>query len=457
MSLSWLTRNITLAGIVLLVCLAMQAQQTTNTEQNRDKQLQVCRGLDPEVYPVETCAAILAQLSPEDELGSVFVGGEFEVARPQPDGTTGEVVLFLPPDLRSRIALNGVKQTIHESVWVPEKEPNSTFAHQLLQGRELWSKLRDVFCHYHPHQGYRDLSETVQSCLVVEPLPDEKTLEEEFDGAVVLQTNWITFVNAKNAERQASDNRASQGNQSDTAPTTDCIRDSKVANCNGESRNYAAHQRRITSPHNGGQEATLQTAPVGTNGPTLAETISFMNASVQPEKSFVTSVNRCEVVVLRNQTYNFAIPHGTFVKSTDTLGVRHYGLKWLFVTEPRITRFNFASIDPPSIKSQSAPSPSFLKENDVDEIPSFLKQADLMVVWFTTTNSTQTIETGDFPKLAEGEVTREELPVFDHQSSSGLIVFESKDRAERFVTAFVHAVELCEGKGSDFAPTPSKP
>ena len=45
----------------------------------------------------------------------------------------------------------------------------------------------------------------------------------------------------------------------------------------------------------------------------------------------------------------------------------------------------------------------------------------------------------------------------DKPDRAELIVFANdaqKDRAERFVTAFVHAVNLCGGKPSDFAPTP---
>jgi hypothetical protein len=192
-------------------------------------------------------------------------------------------------------------------------------------------------------------------------------------------------------------------------------------------------------------------------GPSLADTLSFMNRSVQPEVSYVTSANRCEVEVVRNRTYNFAIPTGTYLKSTDALGIPYYGFKWLFITEPSIARFNFETIDPLSIKSQAVPSPDFLKAHDVDETPSFLKEADLTVVWFDTANSTKSIDTGHFPPLAHGEVAKVGLPVFDNQESMGFITFESKDRAERFVTAFVHAVALCGGKTSDFAPTPSKP
>jgi hypothetical protein len=37
------------------------------------------------------------------------------------------------------------------------------------------------------------------------------------------------------------------------------------------------------------------------------------------------------------------------------------------------------------------------------------------------------------------------------------VVFESVERAERFVTAFVHATRLCGGKPSDFPRAPRTP
>jgi hypothetical protein len=188
--------------------------------------------------------------------------------------------------------------------------------------------------------------------------------------------------------------------------------------------------------------------------PSLTETISFMDRSVQPESGSVSSVNSCEVYVVRNGRYTFALPKSQYVKSTDALGVPHYGIKWMVVEEPpRVIRFNFATIDPSSINSIPVPSVAFLKEHDLDEHPWERKEADLMLVSFNTTNSTNSIEDGHFNVSSEGKVVS---PVFDHQASMNFIVFESKDRAERFVTAFVHAVELCGGKGSDFAPTPSK-
>jgi hypothetical protein len=189
-------------------------------------------------------------------------------------------------------------------------------------------------------------------------------------------------------------------------------------------------------------------------GPSLAETISFMDKSVKPEMGSVSSANTCEIYVARNRRYTFALPKGKTLKGRDQFGVPRYGFDWMVVTEPEVTRFDFAAIDPSSINSKPVPSAAFLKEHNVDENPSELKQTDLTAVFFNTANSTNSIETGHFNMSSDGASS---TVAFDDHGGMGIVVFESKDRAERFVTAFIHAVALCGGKDSDFPPTPSKP
>lgn len=202
------------------------------------------------------------------------------------------------------------------------------------------------------------------------------------------------------------------------------------------------------------QNSSAKASPSEAQGPSLDETISFMNSSVAPEESYVTSVNHCEVTILRNRQYRFGIPESTYLKRTDKYGVPHYGFKWAIVEEPQLIRFKFESIDPSTINSKPVPSTTFIKEQDIDQHPSELKNADLMLVSFDAANSQRAIEIGHLPTATDGQHV---IPEFDRQRRMGFIVFESKDRAERFVTAFVHAVSLCGGKGSEFAPTPSKP
>lgn len=190
-------------------------------------------------------------------------------------------------------------------------------------------------------------------------------------------------------------------------------------------------------------------------GPTLKETIAFMNRLVAPEGGYVTIVSDCELYVTRNRRYLFALATSTYVKSKDDYGIEHYGFKWsIFEEPPHVARFKLDSIDPDSIVSKAVPSPKFIKEHDVDEHPDELKEPDLMVINFSTTNAEKSIEIGNFKDL---EVGKPVSPVFDQKRALDFIVFESKDRAERFVTAFVHAVKVCGGKSSLFPPTPSRP
>jgi hypothetical protein len=193
-------------------------------------------------------------------------------------------------------------------------------------------------------------------------------------------------------------------------------------------------------------------------GPTLEETLLFMNNSVAPENSYVSSANHCEAEIVRNQLYTFAIPTGTYVKSTDQYGIPHSAITWMVMGETaQFIRFNFQSIDPKSIKSKAVPSNQFLKDHDVDNHPEALKYPDLMAVFFKAANSENSIEFGKLPAHdSKSSASGFQVPVFDQKNAAAFIVFESQDRAERFVTAFVHAVELCGGKGSDFAPTPSE-
>lgn len=190
--------------------------------------------------------------------------------------------------------------------------------------------------------------------------------------------------------------------------------------------------------------------------PSLTDTLSFMDGSVKPESSSISSVSNdsCEVYIVRNKLYKFAIPSGkVLLNGTDKFGIRHYGLEWIFLEEtPHVIRFKLETIDPSSVNSKSVPSLQYLEEHDLDRHPEELKNADLTLVSFTTTNSTSTIRNGHFVASTEGP-----SPMFDHEVSMGFLIFESKDRAERFVTAFVHAAKLCGGKNSEFAPTPSTP
>jgi hypothetical protein len=63
----------------------------------------------------------------------------------------------------------------------------------------------------------------------------------------------------------------------------------------------------------------------------------------------------------------------------------------------------------------------------------------------------RSIARGGFKDSGKGDGTK----IMDEKDRGAKLfyVFRSKDRAERFITGFVHAVTLCGGKRSDFPPT----
>jgi len=195
--------------------------------------------------------------------------------------------------------------------------------------------------------------------------------------------------------------------------------------------------------------------PSSQQGPTLQDTIAFMNTMVAPEDGFIDSINDCEFTGVRNREFVFGFVTSTYVKSKDEYGIEHYGFKWTFYADSqRFIRFKLGDIDPDSIKSKRHPSLAFVKEHDLDEHPEKIDQADLFVVEFFTPNYEKKIEIGSIKDIGDG---KNKSPVFDQKRGGDFFVFESKDRAERFVTAFVYAVKICGGKSSMFQPTPSKP
>ena len=210
----------------LLLCLtgnSVSAQQKTTGDapamQQNDEQLRDCRRMiDADIFPSETCSAILTYMSPADQLGPVSEDGSFIVLSPAPDRKTNNArTYYLPPKLRSEIALNTIKGTLDDVEFVAKDEPGSLIAAMSPQGQDLWLKLRDVYCYYHPKGIYTDLSENKQTCVAVQHLPDEKTLEGEFNGALIFKVNYLTFLNdriqAKLERETANQTKPAQGDQ----------------------------------------------------------------------------------------------------------------------------------------------------------------------------------------------------------------------------------------------------
>lgn len=189
-------------------------------------------------------------------------------------------------------------------------------------------------------------------------------------------------------------------------------------------------------------------------GPDLKATIEFMNRMVEPEHRIISMANPCELEIVNNWAYSFMFPAGTTQKA-DEHGIPRWEFTWTVLKEKyQMERFPLQDIDPTSIKSNPAFSSDFLKAHHPVQ-PSDLKHPDLRFVQFETTDLKKTIEFGGFKDAGRGDTTE----VFDASVSTSrwFAVFESTDRAERFVTALVRATNLCGGKPPDFPPTPSTP
>jgi hypothetical protein len=171
-----------------------------------ENQLEECKKqLDSEIYPPDTCPAILGYLGPTDKLGlGPFEDGSFMVITQGADGKPAGKTLYLPPRIRSEIALKTVTQTVHDIQALANREPNGIFAGMLPNGSNLWMQLVDVYCYYHPDERYTDLLGKAATCEKRESLPDQKTMESAFDGAMVYKNNYLTFLNARVAQNLAN-------------------------------------------------------------------------------------------------------------------------------------------------------------------------------------------------------------------------------------------------------------
>jgi hypothetical protein len=195
-------------------------------------------------------------------------------------------------------------------------------------------------------------------------------------------------------------------------------------------------------------------------GPDLETTVEFMNTVSTPDHRLISlarlntktpTASRCALEVIDNQRINFLLPDGT-KHETDQYGIVHSSFTWAIIRGPEALHFDLKDVEPISIKSHGGFSQEFLKQHNPVGA-SDVNNPDLTDVMFRTTDSKKSVENGE---MKDDEDTLEDTVVFRriYYSSGGSFVFGSKDRAERFITAFLHAVALCGGKDSYFQPTP---
>lgn len=173
------------------------------------------------------------------------------------------------------------------------------------------------------------------------------------------------------------------------------------------------------------------------NGVSLKEAIAVMNRMMEPEHHYIASLEstECSVTIASREPYRIMLPVSVYEKDKDQYGTIHYGFKYSVYEEQKLVTFDLGDIDPDSINLRNVPSPKFVEENHPGEHPEVLKHPDLTRMVFTTR---------DLKKSVVGEE--------NVKLGGTFIVFESEDRAQRFVNAFVHSVRACGGRASEFAP-----
>jgi len=228
--------------------------------------------------------------------------------------------------------------------------------------------------------------------------------------------------------------------------------------------------------------------------PNLEATVEFMNRMVQPEQRQILPLyntpntnDQCTLLMISQQPENVWFP------KIELEGPKKWEVRFRFLTDtdkdadvefsqgrlvsskfPRYMFFDLGRIDSASIESQvggfgTERIDRFVKEHPecaetskqcadaaVDELGA---NWDITVVSFRTTDLSHAIERGGLvcsDKEQHTGVCPMKSRVVSGTVDRATIIFHDKDRAERFVTAFLHAVELCGGQRSLFPPTPEK-
>ena len=222
---------------------------------------------------------------------------------------------------------------------------------------------------------------------------------------------------------------------------------------------------------------SVSTAARTPSMPDLETTVEFMGRIVEPEHRQVLlgqlqgaklhSPTGRSLTILSDQYILLVAPTGESQKkgypettySTMSDGDGKHEQK----DYPRYTSFSLGDIDPTSIKSETFGYDIHVLSEFWDKHPKceanpecsrdyyrFLDSAHKMtVVQFHTTDRKPLIERGGCtPETGDCALSE--------TANDVLIFFKDKERAERFVTAFIYAVKLEGGRPDLFAPTASK-
>ncbi len=178
-------------------------------------------------------------------------------------------------------------------------------------------------------------------------------------------------------------------------------------------------------------------------GPDFKATVSFMRKMVEPDGRFIGyDIKQATGVkfdfsgdTTASCDINFSSRYSRVAALVDGIKQDKNGNEeptYSVIHEMQYRRVSLGSIDPSTITaSGSGLSLEYLQKMSATPGDwSFLKHGDLTVVLFKDTDGSM--------------------------KNFGVLIFQSSDRAARFVTAMKHAVMLCGGKVSPFAPAPTQ-
>ena len=157
-----------------------------------------------EIFPIETCSVVASHLGVGEQLGGgPFEDGSFLIVNTDASKGSTARMDYLPPRLRSEIGMKSITESVKSLALVSEKQSYSAL---LSMGNDLWSRMRDVYCHYHPEEEYMSPSRQTLRCPEQTPLPDEKIVETTFDYVVVYKSNILLAKVADTAENSRPNN-----------------------------------------------------------------------------------------------------------------------------------------------------------------------------------------------------------------------------------------------------------
>ena len=215
----------------------------------------------------------------------------------------------------------------------------------------------------------------------------------------------------------------------------------------------------------------LSVVAVAQSQPNLQTTIDFMNQMSEPDGRQLRLMpdSKCEVVIVswhRVEQWLLLSSENRFMVGNDSDVDADHGE----ITFPRYTKFNLADVDPATIQSKTGGFSSGYVKRFFDEhadvckvvgdeckhqqmLAFDMKRSDMTTVGFKTRDLKPAIERGGTKKIERSAGTEYQYNPNVSVEKMGMF-FSNEDKAQRFVTALIHAVELCGGHGSMFAPTP---